>query len=87
MSSDFTIKFEKEFIICTENGIRYALEQNNPDKQFYFTKTEPVCPDMKTVTLEKIRDVLKYGTNAVQVSDELREESQKPLSRMLELGK
>ena len=76
-----------EFIICTENGIRYALEQNNPDKQFYFTKTEPVCPDMKTVTLEKIRDVLKYGTNAVQVSDELREESQKPLSRMLELGK
>ena len=76
-----------EFIICTENGIRYALEQNNPNKQFYFTKTEPVCPDMKTVTLEKIRDVLKYGTNDVQVSDKLREESQKPLSRMLELGK
>ncbi|MBO5366274.1 MAG: quinolinate synthase NadA [Peptococcaceae bacterium] len=77
----------KEFIICTENGIRYELEQKNPDKQFYFTKTEPVCPDMKTVTLEKVRDVLKYGTNDVQVTDKLREESQKPLTRMLELGK
>ncbi|MBO5139813.1 MAG: quinolinate synthase NadA [Peptococcaceae bacterium] len=77
----------KEFIICTENGIRNELEQKNPDKQFYFTKTEPVCPDMKTVTLEKVRDVLKYGTNNVQVTDKLREESQKPLARMLELGK
>ena len=77
----------KEFIICTENGIRYELEQKNPDKTFYFTKTEPVCPDMKTITLEKIRDVLKYGNNDVQVTDRLREQSQKPLSRMLELGK
>jgi len=42
---------------------------------------------MKTVTLEKVRDVLKYGTNDVQVTDKLREESQKPLARMLELGK
>lgn len=76
-----------EFIICTENGIRYALEQKNPDKKFYFTKTEPVCPDMKTITLEKIRDVLKNGNNDIQVSDILRTESQKPLARMLELGK
>lgn len=76
-----------EFIICTEIGIRYALEQKNPDKKFYFTKTEPVCADMKTVTLEKIRDVLKNGSNDVQVSDTLRTESQKPLARMLELGK
>ncbi len=76
-----------EFIICTENGIRYELEQKNPNKTFYFTATEPVCPDMKTVTLEKIRDVLKYGSNDVQVTDELREQSQKPLARMLELGK
>lgn len=32
----------QEFIICTENGVRYKLEKENPEKQFYFTKTEPV---------------------------------------------
>lgn len=77
----------EEFIICTENGIRYELERRNPDKKFYFTKTEPVCPDMKKVTLEKIRDVLKYGINDIQVTEQISEQSQKPLTRMLELGK
>ena len=33
----------EEFIICTENGVRYKLEKDNPDKKFYFTETEPVC--------------------------------------------
>ena len=43
---------------------------------------------MKMVTLEKIRDVLKEGSNDVQVTDQqLIEESKKSLARMLELGK
>lgn len=76
-----------EFIICTENGVRYKLEQDNPEKKFYFTKTEPVCTDMKTITLEKILHVLQSGENEVHVSEELRESSRKPLERMLELAK
>ena len=77
----------KEFIICTENGVRYELEKKNPDKKFYFTKTEPVCCDMKQITLEKIAHVLETGENEVQVEETLREESQKALERMLELAK
>lgn len=77
----------EEFIICTENGVRYELERRNPDKKFYFTKTEPVCHDMKKITLEKIRDVLMIGNNTVDVSDEMREKSKMPLERMLALGK
>lgn len=77
----------KEFIICTENGVRYELEKQNPDKKFYFTKTEPVCRDMKQITLEKIAHVLETGENEVQVEETLREESQKVLERMLELAK
>ncbi|MEE1242315.1 quinolinate synthase NadA [Frisingicoccus sp.] len=77
----------QEFIICTENGVRYKLEKENPEKQFYFTKTEPVCADMKKITLEKILHVLKTGENEVQISDTMRELSKKPLERMLELGK
>ena len=48
----------KEFIVCTEVGVRYELEKQNPDKKFYFTETEPVCHDMKKITLEKIAHVL-----------------------------
>lgn len=78
---------KKEFIICTENGVRYKLEKENPDKQFYFTKTEPVCTDMKKITLEKVLHVLQTGENEVHITDSLRELSGKPLERMLELGK
>lgn len=76
-----------EFIICTETGVRSELEKQNPGKKFYFTATKPVCHDMKKVTLEKIRDVLKNGENEIQVTEELRAESVRPLQRMLELAR
>ena len=77
----------QEFIICTENGVRFELERQNPEKKFYFTETEPVCHDMKKITLVKIRDVLKNGGNEIQVTEALREGSVKPLEKMLELAK
>ena len=78
---------KKEFIICTENGVRYKLEKDNPGKNFYFTKTEPVCTDMKLITLEKVLHVLKTGENEVHLSEDLRKASQRSLERMLELAK
>ena len=77
----------REFIVCTETGVRWKLEKDNPGKRFYFTDTEPVCRDMKLNTLDKILHVLKTGENAVEVDQELRELSKKPLERMLELAK
>ena len=77
----------REFIVCTENGVRYELEKRYPEKRFYFTDTEPVCRDMKTVTLEKVLHVLKTGENEVTVSDLVRKEAKKPLERMLELAR
>lgn len=76
----------REFIVCTETGVRWKLEKDNPEKKFYFTKTEPVCRDMKLNTLEKLLHVLKTGENAVEVDQELQELSKKPLERMLELA-
>lgn len=78
---------DKEFIICTEEGVLYELEQKNPDKKFYFTESRPVCHDMKAITLDKILHVLQTCENEVQVSDVLRTQSKMPLERMLELGK
>ena len=77
----------QEFIICTEVGVRYELEKQNPEKHFYFTETELVCEDMKLITLEKILEVLEQEENTVQISDELRTHSGKPLEKMLELAR
>ena len=42
---------------------------------------------MKKVTLEKVRDSLKYGQHPVEISEETRRKALEPLHRMLELGK
>lgn len=77
----------KEMIICTESGVLYELEKRYPDKKFYFTETLPVCRNMKKVTLEKVLHVLQTGENEIFVDEIVREESKKPLERMLELAK
>ena len=77
----------KEMIICTESGVLYELEKRYPDKKFYFTETLPVCRNMKKVTLEKVLHVLQTGENEIFVNEVVRQESRKPLERMLELSK
>lgn len=76
-----------EFIVCTENGVRYELEKRYPDKKFWFTETEPVCRDMKLITPEKILHVLRTGENEVKMEEALRKTAGRPLEKMLELAK
>lgn len=77
---------KKEWIIGTEVGVQYELERQNPDKVFYFPKTLPVCIDMKLITLEKVRDVLKEENHLASVSEEHAEKAKKTLDKMLELA-
>lgn len=85
---EYTKKSEaKEFIICTEIGVKYSLENECPDKKFYFADTSWICSDMKLNTLENVLKVLETENNEVEVTDELRSGSLKPLERMLELAK
>ncbi|MDO5590874.1 MAG: quinolinate synthase NadA [Lachnospiraceae bacterium] len=82
-----TASKKQEFIICTEEGVGYELQCQNPEKRFYYPKSLPVCPNMKKVTLEKVLHVLKTGENEVQVDVDLREKTKLPLERMLQLAK
>lgn len=75
------------FIICTEKGVIYDLEKKNPDKKFYPLKDDFICCNMKKITLENVYDSLMSIENNVDVPDEQRESSLKPLARMLELAK
>ena len=78
---------KKEWIIASEVGVRYELEKRNPDNHFYFPKTEPVCTDMKLITLEKILHVLKTEENQAEVAAETADAAKRTLDKMLELAK
>ena len=85
---DFANKSDNnEFIICTEDGVKFKLEQDNPNKKFYFTKTSPCCVDMKLNTLEKLLKVLESEENAIEISEDTMKEATLPLDKMLEVAK
>ncbi|SFR93905.1 quinolinate synthase NadA [Anaeromicropila populeti] len=77
---------EKEFIICTEMGVFYELNQKNPDKKFYSVGHRQFCPNMKMITLEKVCHVLEHFDHCVELKESLYETANKPLERMLELA-
>ena len=77
----------KEFIICTEVGVLFQLQRNNPDKNFYFIEPTPICRDMKKITLKKIIKVLRNNTNQVELDKEIIEKAIKSLDKMLEMAK
>lgn len=77
----------KEFIICTELGVLYELKTKNPDKRFYSVGIRQYCPNMKRITVEKVRDALLNNETQVEISEERRLAALAPLERMLELAK
>ena len=85
---DFATASEKqEFIICTEVGVLYELQQKNPGKRFYPAGHQQFCPNMKRITLEKVADALERMTNTVEMDEQVRLLANEPLERMLELGR
>lgn len=77
----------KEFIICTEMGIFFELEQKNPDKRFYSVGHRQFCPNMKKITLEKVVRAMEEMEPEVTMDEELRVKANAPLVKMLELAK
>ncbi len=73
---------DKEFIIGTECGILHELQKKCPDKKFMMA-ADMTCPNMKKITLEKVRDSLLNMEPVVTVSDEVREKAIGALQRML----
>lgn len=85
---DYATKSDaKEFIICTEMGIFFELEQKNPDKRFYSVGHRQFCPNMKKITLEKVVRAMEEMEPEVTMEEELRVKANAPLVKMLELAK
>lgn len=85
---DYATKSEnKEFVIATETGVFYELQQKNPDKIFYSVKGDQICPDMKKITVDNVLKALENFEPEVVMDDDTIERANAPLVQMLELAK
>lgn len=83
----------QKFIICTEMGVFFELQQKNPEKKFYSVGHRQFCPNMKKVTIDKVEEALEKMEPQAAIPGEITlpedviESAAKPLQRMLELAK
>ncbi|MFH0811597.1 MAG: quinolinate synthase NadA [Pseudomonadota bacterium] len=75
----------KEFIIGTETGILHRLRKENPEKVFIPASKRAVCPNMKSITLEKVLWSLERMEFQITVPPHIRERALRAVNRMLEL--
>jgi quinolinate synthase len=73
------------FIIGTEVGILHRLRKENPGKTFIPASQRAVCPNMKTITLEKVLWSLERMEFRVTVPGEIRDRAFRSVDRMLSL--
>ena len=72
-----------DFIVATETGMLYPLEQENPDKRFIPANRKAACKFMKMITLPKLRDTLRDKDPVVKVDPAVAEKARIPIERMV----
>ncbi|HHQ45252.1 MAG TPA: quinolinate synthase NadA [Candidatus Altiarchaeales archaeon] len=78
---------EKEFIVGTEMGIIHRLEREAPGKKFYPISEMAVCPTMKNITLEKVRNALLKNRFEVEIPKDVMDRARVGIQRMMDLSK
>jgi len=78
---------DNEFIIATEEGVLFELNNVAPEKQFYTVTKEQICPGMKMVSLDNIIEVLENESSQIEMDRELIDKAKIPMEKMLELAK
>ncbi|MBN2058336.1 MAG: quinolinate synthase NadA [Candidatus Saganbacteria bacterium] len=77
----------KEFIVGTEVGMVYRLQQDSFGKKFYPLDDGAVCPNMKLTTLEKVLWSLEELKTEVRVAPETAAKAKLAIERMLAVGR
>lgn len=62
----------KEFIIATEMGLNYRLQQENPDKKFHTPTQKAICPNMKMTTVRKALETLQQERYEIRLPEDIR---------------
>jgi quinolinate synthase len=77
---------EGEFIVATENGMLYPLQQAAPRANLIEANRMATCKYMKMITLPKLRDSLRELKFEVSVRPEIAERARTPIERMVAIG-
>lgn len=75
------------FIVATEVGLLHRMRMENPEKKFVPAQEQAICPYMKMISLEKIRDALRFRQFEVKVPEMIRRAALQPLEHMVAIGK
>jgi quinolinate synthase len=74
------------FIVATENGMLYPLQQAAPRANLIEANRMAFCRYMKMITLPKLRDSLRDLKFEVSVDKEIAELARIPIERMVSIG-
>jgi quinolinate synthase len=78
---------DQAFLVGTEIGLIYPLQQANPGKSFYPVLDTMMCPDMKKITLEDVFNCLESMQGQVTVPEDIRQSALQAVQRMVDLSK
>jgi quinolinate synthase len=77
---------EGSFIVATENGMLYPLQQAAPQANLIEANRMAFCKYMKMITLPKLRDSLRDMKFEVSVAAPIAERAKLPIERMVAIG-
>jgi quinolinate synthase len=76
----------KNFVVATETGILYRMQQQNPEKTFVPASSNAVCQYMKMITLEKVYASLLEEKYEVRVPKPIADKARLAIERMLAIS-
>ena len=79
-------KPEGSFIVATENGMLYPMQQAAPKANLIEANRMAYCKYMKMITLPKVRDSLRDLKVEVKVDEALADRARLPIERMVSIG-
>ena len=83
------------FIVATEDGIFHKMKQYSPNKEFIAAPTAgngatckscAQCPWMKMNDLQRLQNVLRTGSNEIQIDEAVRVKAARSLKRMVDFA-
>ncbi|MDC8437543.1 MAG: quinolinate synthase NadA [Candidatus Nitrosotenuis sp.] len=76
----------KNFVVATETGILYRMQQQNPEKSFIPASNNAVCQYMKMITLDKVYNSLLEEKYEVRVPKPIADKARLAINRMLAIS-
>ena len=88
LSTDGMVRFAEEtrapeVLVATEGGILHRMQKLNPGTRFTPLDARTICPYMKEIDLEDVRDSLALNQFAIEVPEPTASRARRALERMV----